>query len=821
MKLIRTQLMVMAAGALALAAQTALADETQTTKPSERREAASARRARPIGIEQLTVTARKREERMQDTPLAVSAFAGPDLQDLDVRRLDELADQVPNLAFDVSSESSQAARVYMRGVGNGDVIASDDPGVGIYLDGVYLARAQSSLLTTTDVERVEVLRGPQGTLFGKNTIGGTVNVITRKPTLDDFGGNAEVRVGNYDRVDSRLSVNVPLAAETAAARFSFASATRDGFQKNKGIGPDLDDDKLLAFRSQLLALPSDDIELMLSADHSIENRKPAAYKCKVSNPYGVNQTPQNRPNLAATGTEYRAMPIAAIFAQQLGVNNLALQGANLVTGANPFLAACAEDDRRDTRSVNSELTFQKDYLKTFGTQGTVAWSASEMLTLKWIGAWRRQELDARRDFDATGLRFATLDVVDAGREQQDQLSNELQLSGVLLGGRLNYVGGVYAFTEKVTDSGFQGFTSGQTFLFPTMVGNPLSPIVPMASTSEAIRLQVNNQGVAAYGQGTYALTDRLGATLGLRVTHERKRVRRDVVCQGAGLTTSGLCLTPGQQLFAFEGSTRPKDVSPIATLKYELTDAAQVYATWTRGFKSGGFNGRATNASLTRAIDDEQLTSYELGFKSLFADNRLRINGAVFYNVYEDIQLSIPRIDGLLLVNAGRAEIRGAELEVRAIALPGLELSSTLGVTNGRYTEFDHATDPTDPALPENPEDRALLGTPTYTMNFGASYQLPLGRFGDLRARTDWTHVGRSGTDVVDSRILRKGKHGELDAQLGWMMPDGLTEVVLFGSNLLDREYVANGIDFGGSFGHAALLYNAPRTYGMELRRAF
>src|SRR5262245_5682803 len=266
MKCIRTQLMV-AAGALALAAQGALADETQAPKGGESRpSAASPRRTRPIGIEQLTVTARKREERLQDTPLSVSAFAGPDLADLDVRRIDEIADQVPNLAFDASSENSQAARVYMRGVGNGDSIASDDPGVGIYLDGVYLARAQSSLLTISDVDRVEVLRGPQGTLFGKNTIGGTVNVITKKPTLDDFGGSAEVRYGNYNRFDSRVALNVPLAAETAAMRFSMATASRDGFQKNKGVGPDLDDDKLLAFRSQLLALPSDNLELILSAD---------------------------------------------------------------------------------------------------------------------------------------------------------------------------------------------------------------------------------------------------------------------------------------------------------------------------------------------------------------------------------------------------------------------------------------------------------------------------------------------------------------------------------------------------------------------------
>jgi iron complex outermembrane recepter protein len=813
---IRKQFTLAASALILISSQGAIAETT----PAKQARDTSARRARPVGIEQLTVTARKREERMQDTPLAVTAISGPELQDLDVRRLHEITSQVPNLAFDQTSENSQAARLYLRGVGNGDGILSDDPGVGIYLDGVYLARAQSGLLTVSDIQRVEVLRGPQGTLFGKNTIGGTVNVITRKPTLDEFGGSAEVRLGNYDRFDSRLSLNIPLVAESTAARFSIATATRDGFQKNKGVGPDLDDDKVLALRTQLLTLPSDDFELMLSLDHSIENRKPQGYKCKVSNPFPVGQNAQTRPDLAATGTEFRAAPLVAIFAQQLGAANLNQAGLNLLTQTNPFLAACAEDQKRDERSVNSELSFQKEYLKTFGTSATFTWSASDNLTLKWISAWRRQQIDQARDFDATGFRFATLDVVDAGDEQQDQLSHELQLTGVAIGGRLSYVGGLYAFSEKNTDTGYQGFTSGQVFLFPPNLANPTF-LLPTPSTFEATRLQVNNRGYAAYGQGTYSLTDRLGLTLGLRLTSERKRARRDVVCQGVGLTTSGLCLAAGQQLFGFEGSTRPKDISPLATLKYELSDEAQLYATWTRGFKSGGFNGRATTLQQTRPVDDENLTSYEVGFKSLFADSRLRLNGAVFYNVYQDIQLSIPQPNGTLVVNAGRAEIHGAELEMRAIALPGLELSSALGVTHGRYTEFDHAADPSDPAIPEDPKDRALLGTPAYTMNFGASYQFPIGALGDLRARTDWTHTGRSGTDVVDSRILRKSKHGELDAQLAWMMPDGLTEVVLFGNNLLDREYIVNGLDFGPSFGHAALLYNAPRTYGVELRRSF
>src|SRR5262245_10251055 len=187
----RMQLIAVASTLALVAIHDVAADEANAPASNPAPAAASARRARPIGIEQLTVTARKREERLQDAPLAVSAFAAPDLQDLDVRRLNDVSNHVPNLNFDATSENAQAARVYLRGVGNGDAIASDDPGVGIYLDGVYMARAQSGLLTLSDIERVEVLRGPQGTLFGKNTIGGAVSVITRKPSLDEFGGHAE------------------------------------------------------------------------------------------------------------------------------------------------------------------------------------------------------------------------------------------------------------------------------------------------------------------------------------------------------------------------------------------------------------------------------------------------------------------------------------------------------------------------------------------------------------------------------------------------------------------------------------------------------
>ncbi len=777
---------------------------------------------RAISVEELLVTARKRKEKLLDTPVAVTAFSSTDLADLNVRRIQDISNHVPNLALDPTSDTSNAARANLRGVGNGDSIGSDDPGVGLYVDGVYVARAQGALLSLYDLERVEVLRGPQGTLFGKNTIGGTVNLITRKPDLSDFGGKAELRVGNYDLFESRFAVNVPLVPEVAAARISLSTATRDGFIKNKGRGSDLDDEKLLAARAQFRILPSEDLEVNLSLEHSIEDRKPQGFKCKVVNPFPAGTNAVTRPDLATTGTAFRSAPTSALLAQQSGVNNLAQQAANLLTGANPFLDACADDANRDTRSVASEVTFQEEDLKTFGSNATLTWDVSDQLTFKAISGWRRQELDQSRDFDATELPILAINSIDAGLQQQDELSQEFQLLGNGFDGRLSYVVGLFGLLDKNNSRGYLGQNSDTTFLFPVSIANP-TVLVPQRGSLVTTRLKVDNVTYAAYAQGSYELTEQLSLSAGVRVTQERKEILRDDTCETMGV----LCPSVGFQPVLFDGSTRSKNLSPVATIQYEPSENTRVYASWSRAFKSGGFNGRLDSPTLTNTIDDEQLTSYEVGFKGSLLDRRLLVSAVAFHSIYEDIQLSLTRpnpLTGLnqtFVTNAGRAEISGGELELRWALLQGLEFNTALGATHARYTEFDAPATSVDPRIPDDPKDRALPNTPTYTMNFGLSYQRGLGRLGDIRLRGDWTHIGRSGTDPMDSRELRKGKHGELDAQMVWALPDGATEFVLFADNLLDREYVTNGINLGASFGHALLLYNEPRTYGFELRRNF
>ena len=447
-----------------------------------------------IGIEEITVTARKREENLQSTPVSVSAFSAEDLKDNDVRRLNEITRTVPNLQFDNAIGTANSARIYLRGVGTGDPISSRDPGVGLYLDGAYLPRQQSSLLTLSDLERVEVLRGPQGTLFGKNTIGGAINIVSKKPDIGgDFGADTEFRAGNFGRFDSRVSFDIPLVDEKAAARLSLATATRDTVVRNKGTGPDLQDDKLLAGRFQFRWEPTDDLSFNLSYDQSKENRKPQGGKCVLVNtrasgitqsttpgatlgfpvPFGAlgpgfseqgvdrngNGVIENSPAAIATSAS-----VGLTLNQQLVARAVAADPRTTAVGGSVFdnaglndnfFRSCRQDGIRSNRSVASNVSFYKDNLKTMGSIGNVELQLNDNMTLKSITAYRRNDTKNRGDVDYTELNLLD-STSDAGGGKQLSLSQELQLVGSALDDKFNFVLGGFAFHENNRDRSYGG-----------------------------------------------------------------------------------------------------------------------------------------------------------------------------------------------------------------------------------------------------------------------------------------------------------------------------------------------------------------------------
>jgi len=712
-------------------------------------------------------TARRRTENVFATPVAVSTFSARELQTDQVRRTADLNGLVPSLAIDGAVGRSSAGRITLRGVGEGDTLPSTDPGIGLFVDGVYEPRLQGLLTSLYDVERLEVIRGPQGSLFGKNTIGGAINVITKKPQFET-GASAEVRIGSEDLLATRFSLNVPLIQERAALRISGATRYDDGFVKNVATDRDLATDRLLAGRAQLLLLPKDDLEVLLSFDRAREPRRTQGGKCVPTTP----PQPSGIPPLDA------------------------------MVGA--FSTACNAEQLRSERKITSDASAE-DRLVSTNTSARVTWQIGPELELRSTTAYRRQDNDILEDLDGT--------LVGAGGTEteltQHAFTQEFQLSGSGLGGRLTYVAGLFALSEE---------SDGNTIEGVDAIGNPA--IAPFGLPLVDEELKVNNRSFAAFGQLSYAVTERLNLTLGLRRTVERKRVfKRDVTIDIAAGTTQ----------FEFERSKRFSNFSPNASLSYQLTPTILTYAAYGTGFRSGGFNGRAdsTNLDIGR-ISPEKLTSYELGFKSSFLADRLILNVATYYNIVDDLQRPIPTSalvsppgapPGLLLAvpvvvvrNAAEARTYGAEVELAAQLAPGLRFETVASSFRNRYTTFDFSNDP-------GAKDARQPQQPNYLLRFALDYSQDVGTLGAFNGRVSWTHRGQQGNDILDSEAVRSNKYGLLDGRLAFQLPDGKTEIALFGTNLLDREYFNNGLDLTPSLGLALRFQGPPRRYGLEISR--
>jgi iron complex outermembrane recepter protein len=731
-------------------------------------------RVQPLGQEEmigdLITTARRRNEMVQSTPAAVTALGREQLAVREVRRLTDLDGLVPNLVIDNALGAAATGRLTIRGVGQFETTTSFDPAVGLYVDGAYVPRAQGQIGPLFDIERVEVVRGPQGTLFGKNTIGGAINVVTRRPDFE-FGGDASLRVGNLGRFDTRATVNVPLIDERAAARITVASNYDDGYQSNQVLDERLGTDRLLGTRAELLLLPSSDVEILLTGQYTREDRRPQGGKCVVTG------------NPSAT--------VSAVLGPDLSLRTR--QG-------------CDQDQVRSDRKVASDLSSDDDFRVTHLT-GQISWELSDAIMIKSITSYRKQDYDIQQDLDATAFALAQ-SFFDSGAITNRSISQELQLSGRGMSDRLFYVVGLFAFGEETDDD-----TPGGASLLAEELQRQGSFVLPLVRENR----DVDNRSYAAYGSLTYAITEQLSVTAGLRRTLERRRLRKQDLALTPGLLPRQL--GPGDTVFDFERSSRFDDFSPNASLSYTVSPNVLTYASYSTGFRSGGFNGRANVLNQdTREIDPEKLTSYEIGIKSSLLDSRLLINAATFYSIFEDIQRPIigADVNGLIatiVTNAAEARLRGAEIEIAALPFTGLRLDSSIGAFRARYTDFDSLDDP-------GIENARLPGQPSYLASFATTYQFPVA-VGLLSTRVQWTYRGQQANDAKDSRSVRSGKYGLLDARMSLELTDGRTELVLFGSNLLDREYFNNGLDATDSAGRAIRFQGQPRRYGVEVRREF
>ena len=768
-------------------------------------------------LEEVVVTARKREENLQNTPLSISAFTSNELEQRQIRSTDQLADVTPNLTFDAyapSSGQNASSQIYIRGIGQSDFTAVTDPGVGLYVDGVYYARSFGGNIDFLDLERIEILRGPQGTLFGRNTIGGAISLHTKRPD-EEFSGSVEVEVGSDDMFYVTGDINVPIS-EGFYSKFSVTSRNRDGYvnrvqlaeRQLSGIpaqtdGVDLGDDDSLSARASFVWEASDTLNFFLSADYTDEDENGSPSTSLGQNdqkvfPYHVN-TFENGP--AFGGNCPLFFPPPTLPEGERGTNN------------NPL---CLNDSwRRDefenegTGEVSSELTM-------WGVSLETNWEVADWLTIKSITAYRDIDAYSARDADGTPYQlFHTQDPFE-----QNQFSQELQFSGESQS--MKWMMGLYYFEEEADN--------------PNPVQLPLPTIGQIISGGQS-----DNDNFAVFGQITYDITEKLALTAGVRYTDETKRFRPYSYADGFYIQggpgspsvryfdcptgaepgcdgVNGRLFTDGDRLLPDrEFAEQFDDWTPMLNLAYQSNEDVMFYASYSEGFKSGGFDQRFINVKpAPSSFAPETATTWEVGMKSSWLDNTLRLNVAAFYTDYEDMQIIVRQNFAPLTFNAGEAEINGFEFESTWIPNSAWIIQASVGYTDAEYSNLDDSVESVGIT-----EDHSLPQTPQWSGNLGIAYTTALGHW-SLTPRVDWSYTDEVYNNAVNTPQLVQDSYTMVNAAITVQSEDGDWEFMLAGRNLGDEIILVSGSSgYETSSGYLTGTYARQREWSFSAKYNF
>lgn len=804
---------------------------------------ALAQEQRSAGLEEIVVTAQRREESLQNTPIAISAFTEARLKDMGVFGVVHVGDFTPNVTMERQPTSNADMGISIRGVGTSETSLLADPKVGVYIDGIYLSRTIGSVFDVIDLERIEVLRGTQGTLFGKNTTGGAINVTTKKPS-GELAGRIDVSAGNYGYLRYGGSVDLP-AFGNLAAKISYMGMETDGWAKNhyRGIPVvpahkverNLASEDNDAYRIALRWTPTASLALDYSYDRTD--------KKGVMSPFQITEVKTGVYD-GFTTTPFDYQFYGGTLYQQMAA-----------TVGNP-------KKRREHYELDS-VTDQ--HVKVSGHAFTVTWEMSDSTTLKYLYGKRKTNADyGSEDFDGGAYTAPDLfygvfvgeygDIPmpgfhgDIEKTVIDMESHEVQVIGTAMDERLKYTGGLFYYEEDVEQSDPQTFVLPIAFLTPEgiytpdlgslygdagfcpaeyggylCIGSQRLPIPGPTDTGVPglvdFHYGQNAKSWAAYAQGTYAINDRFDLTLGLRYTEDRKSAylyNQDV----AGTSRQA----PGR------GRGKWDNISYLLNGSYSITDDVSMYLTYATGYNSGGFNARATNLpSFRTPFDEEKVKTVELGLKSALLDNRLRLNVAVFNTDYTDIQISQFEAGSggasSRMVNAGSATYRGIEFDITMVPVDGLTIDLTYGYLDTKFDEY-MARNPQSNLLEDISHVTTVPLAPENTASLGVQYDFMPSDFGQLSMRLDVSykdsfvfHPFNNQYDSTDSRTLVNARVTMKDIRLG-CCGDGALRVSLWGRNLTDEEYRQWGIDFG-TLGFAGAVYGEPRTYGIDITYSY
>lgn len=712
-------------------------------------------------VEEIVVTARKRAELEQDVPLAITVLSEEQLQSSFTRDLSEITGFSPNVIIDPVRAGPGSTAISIRGISFQDVEKSFDPAVGVFIDDVYIGTTTSQLLSDFDIATIEVLRGPQGTLFGKNTIGGAVRLTRTRPT-GELGVKASVTLGDYKRNDYRFVLNFPILQDQLAGKIWVYSANDDGYSfnstKNRRVGG-LD---YVSTGAQLLWEPTNDLRALFTYEH-IRDATPTGALINRSQP----------------------------------------------PGQSPFLPGgdlqCTEFGRCSVTSLDRVTTQNfSDYsrLNLNATTLQVDYDWDGVGTITSITGWRGHNESADVDFDATAENFFS-----TVRDQTyDQVSQEFRLASDDIEW-VQFVAGVYLWWAQ--------YTLNQETLYISSFLVPGTP--PTAKLLQ--ETAQTTYSFAPFFQADVPITDWLTFTAGLRFTWEEKDLTDYQI---------DVQIAPGVVLPAPGGSSPPlahnwHAFTPSAGLDARITEEAMAYFLYSRGFKSGGWNGRAASAAALGPYDPEFVDAFELGLKSDWFERRMRANLALFWNTYKDKQeeIVVPAPDSPLgqetiVENASRARTRGVEVELTVYPLEGLSIHQSFGYLDASFTGGDFFIPGSDISAPFS--DLQLRRAPKFQYGIFGDYARPVGP-GVGHFHIDWRWIDDYETTFLNFDFGRVPSHGLLNAALTYTFqagPEPLEwRVMAFGRNITNETYFAQGLEVGGLFSFGAI--NPPSTWGIEV----
>ena len=772
------------------------------------------------GLGEIIVQARKVSENLQDVPVAVTVLTGEDLEKKSIVRFQDVAAFTPGLYMRSGSNSPAGITVSLRGQFQNDTLATLDPSVGTYVDGVYWARAYGLNSTLLDVSSIQVLKGPQGTLFGRNTTGGAILINSNDPELDDFNGKFSVSYGRFEEFEPTAVVNFPIG-DKVALRLAGKRFSRDGYTTNSVPataasavtavtsavaqrpvtgnlnGLKLDDRDRWQARGKLLVQPTDNLKLVFSGEYfqldEIAPSRNFVYQTRAF--AGANSTY----NTAATGATFvgllsGAAPAAATTA------GLAILGAEAVRLANGGRI-----------TANNEIPYVYAETKTYNFTGSLdtGWGEAKLIL-------SHREVDSYAGFDLDGSAFAIH--ITESQQELDQQSAELQFTGRAFNDAVDFAVGAFAFHET-------GFDQSISITVPTL--NPVT---------SHFWGDIDNDSIGAYTQATYHLNDRLSFTGGVRYSVDDKglETRNNNFNRNTQSTTcavlAGVPAVIGPEVVAApQCAVKRRDDfsgwSYTAGVEFKPSEDTLVYAKTAKGFRSGGQNLRSPNTVSFIPFEPETAYSYEIGFKGEFLDRRLRVNLAAYTSDVKDIQRStliatapIPpaTVPGTatILGNAGKARFRGVEAEITALVFEGFTLAASGALIDPKYIRYAD--------LSGDRSFERFSGVIEEQFSLSADYTTPVGAT-QLNLHADYAWRGEVPLDIYNFPANPENDAiidattgpslGLLNARASVEFMDRF-EVGVFGRNLTnEREFVQNQLV--APIGYISATYNEPRTYGV------